>query len=201
MAGQTSSLIIRDGEISNNHAQGGGGVAIYQGSNFTLLGGIINDNTANIAGGGILAIQDSVFTMKGGLIRGNRSSGSGGGIALMERSVFVLEDGEILLNVTEEHGGGIAADDTGIITVQGGFISSNHAAGRGGGIFTAGPFVKTAGKIYGSDMPEDAANTAPSGAAIFIFRNDGEHKTLETSAGENLNLDAAGSEGWGLFTE
>ena len=199
--GANSMLIIKDGEISSNRAQGGGGIAVFQESSFTFSGGAILDNTADVAGGGVIVNQSGSFTMEGGMIRGNRSSGSGGGVALMERSTFILENGEIQGNRAAEHGGGIAADDTGAITVKGGFISANRAAVRGGGIFTAGTFVKSAGKIYGRDMAEDAANIASSGAAIFIHYENSFYKTRETSVGDSLILDAAADDGWVILEE
>ena len=199
--GTNSSLILKNGEVSGNQAQGGGGIAVFQGGNFLLSGGTVHDNAADIAGGGIFVNQSGSFTMEGGLIRGNRSSGSGGGIALLDRSVFVLEDGEIQGNRAAEHGGGIASDDTGTITVKGGYISANRAAIRGGGIFTSGSFVKSAGKIYGSDMAEDAANIASSGAAIFIYLYEGIYKTRETSVGDGLILDASANDGWIIVEE
>jgi len=201
MAGAGSALVIKDGEISGNHAQGGGGIAVFQEGRLTLSGGMIHNNTSEIAGGGVLINQQGLFTMEGGIIRGNRTSGSGGGIALMERSSFVLEDGEIIGNRAAEHGGGIAADNSGSINIKGGFISANRAAIRGGGVFTAGSFIKSAGKIYGSDMPEDAANIAPSGAAIFVFYDYGIFKTRETSAGDTLILDASAEDGWVILEE
>jgi predicted outer membrane repeat protein len=194
--GSNSFLVITDGEIGNNHAQGGGGIAVYQGSSFTLAGGTIHDNVADLAGGGVLVNQGATFTMEGGVIRGNRSSGSGGGAALLERGVFVFKDGEINGNRAAEHGGGIAADDVSTINVQGGFIAANRAASRGGGVFTAGPFVKSGGKIYGDDVPEDQANAAPEGAAVFIYRGENLNKLREKSAGDGLTLDAASDDGW-----
>ena len=200
LVGIDSLLVLKNGEVSSNTAQGGGGIAVFQGSHFTFSGGTINDNTADIAGGGVIVNQSASFTMEGGMIRGNRSSGSGGGIALMDQSTFILENGEIQGNRAGEHGGGIAADDTGNITVKGGFISANRAAERGGGIFTAGPFIKSAGKIYGSDMAEDAANIAPYGSAIFIYYDNDFYKTRETSAGDSLILDASADDGWVVLT-
>ena len=194
-------LVIREGEISNNRAQGGGGIAVYQGSTFTLSGGGIYDNTADLAGGGVLVSQGAVFTMEGGLVRGNRSLGSGGGLALLEDGSFVLKSGEIHGNRASEHGGGIAADALSSINMDGGFISANEAAVRGGGIFSAGPFEKSGGKIYGNDVPEDTANTAETGTAVFIFSMDGMNKIREESAGEGMSLDTASGEGWTIFEE
>ena len=82
-----------------------------------------------------------------------------------------------------------------------GFISGNRAAARGGGIFTAGPFIKSAGKIYGSDTAEDTANIASEGSAIFVHFDNGLLKTREVSVGDNLILDAAADDGWVVLEE
>jgi len=200
-ASRAGFLEIREGTISNNRAQGGGGIAVFQGSVCTLSGGGIYDNTADLAGGGVLVSQGAVLTMEGGLVRGNRSLGSGGGFALLEEGGFILKSGQVHGNRASEHGGGIAADAISTISVEGGFISANEAAARGGGIFTAGTFDKSGGKIYGSDVPEDTANTAQAGTAVFVFRVDGIHKVREESAGEDLALNANSDEGWKFFQE
>jgi predicted outer membrane repeat protein len=196
VVGKTSVLTVKDGEISGNHGQGGGGVAVYQDSNFTLSGGVIHDNTADLAGGGVVINQGGIFTMEGGIIRGNRSSGSGGGAALLVKGTVTCKGGEIHGNRAAEHGGGIASDETSTIIVQGGFISANRAASRGGGIFSAGAFVKSGGTIYGNDVPEDESNVAPAGAAVFVYLNDDVYKVREKSAGENLILDGSADDGW-----
>jgi hypothetical protein len=196
VVGQTSVLVFKDGEISENHGQGGGGVAIYQDANFIFSGGIIRDNTADLAGGGVVVNQGGILTMEGGIIRGNRSAGSGGGVALLVRGNVTLKGGEIHGNRAVEHGGGVASDESSVITVQGGYISANRAASRGGGIFTAGSFVKSGGIIYGNDVPEDESNAAPSGAAVFVYLTDEVYKIREKSAGENLILDSSADDGW-----
>jgi hypothetical protein len=196
VVGKTSVLAFRGGEISENHGQGGGGVAVSQDANFIFSGGIIRDNTADFAGGGVMAGQNGIFTMEGGVLRGNRSAGSGGGVALLVGGNVTLKGGEIHGNRAAEHGGGIASDESSVITVQGGYVSANRAASRGGGIFTAGSFVKSGGTIYGNDVPEDESNAAPSGAAVFVYRDDEVYKIREKSAGENLILDSSADDGW-----
>ncbi|GHV85551.1 hypothetical protein AGMMS50230_11590 [Spirochaetia bacterium] len=195
VVGSKGVILFRDGEISGNQATGGGGAAVFQGSTFTLSGGIVTDNAADLAGGGIM-VNQAEFAMDGGIIRGNNCSGSGGGIALLNQGSFLFTNGEIRENRAAEHGGGIASDDTSSIQVQGGFIAANQAASRGGGVFSAGSFAKSGGKIYGTDVPRGEANTAASGAAVFIFRGEGQNKTREQSAGEDLELDASTGEGW-----
>lgn len=196
VVGKTSVLTFKDGEISENHGQGGGGVAVYQDASFIFSGGVIRDNTADLAGGGVVVNQNGIFTMEGGILRGNRSAGSGGGVALLVRGTVTIKGGEIHGNRAAEHGGGIASDESSGITVQGGYISANRAASRGGGIFTAGSFVKSGGTIYGNDVPEDESNAASSGAAVFVYLDDEVYKIREKSAGENLILDSSADDGW-----
>ena len=194
--GQNSSLIILDGIISRNHAVGGGGVAMYQRSNSVFSRGSIHDNTAEMTGGGIMLNHEAVFILEGGQINNNRAGNSGGGIVLLDRSDFSLRSGNISGNQAGEHGGGIASDESGIISIQGGYIGSNQAAIRGGGVFSSGVFVKSGGTIYGSDVPEDTANSAAEGSAVFIYRNDGFFRIREISAGSDMVLDTAADDGW-----
>jgi len=201
MLGRGGILVIKNGEIYNNHAQGGGGIAVYQSSTCTLSGGTIYGNTADLAGGGVVVNMGGIFIMEGGIVRENKTSGSGGGLALLEGGTLIVKDGEINRNSADEHGGGIAADAGSAITVDGGFISANTAVTWGGGVFTAGPFQKTGGKIYGNDVPKDQANTANSGPAVFIFLWDGTYKAREMSAGEDLVLDASTDDGWVIVEE
>jgi predicted outer membrane repeat protein len=196
MLGNGGTLVIKNGEIYNNRAQGGGGIAIYQGSICNFSGGAIYDNTADVAGGGVVVNLGGSFIMDGGVVRENKTLGSGGGFALLEGGVFTLKNGEVNGNSANEHGGGIAADTASTITVEGGFISANTAVTWGGGVFAAGPFTKTGGKIYGNDMPKDQANMAVLGPAVFVFGSNGTYKTYETSAGENLVLDASADDEW-----
>lgn len=200
-ASSTGTLVIRKGEISNNQAQGGGGIAVHQGAKFTLYDGVIHNNTADYIGGGVLVSLGSIFTMDGGTVQNNHSLGMGGGLALIEQSSFIFANGEIKGNLAEEHGGGIAADGSSSVNMEGGFISVNRAASRGGGIYTGGPFLKTGGKIYGNDMPSDAANIAETGRAVYFLSPGNVHKMLEQSSGEDMKLDSSTDDGWDTIRE
>jgi hypothetical protein len=200
-ANNAGTLVIRKGEVSNNQAQGGGGIAVHQGAKFTLYDGTIHNNTADYIGGGVLVSLGSLFTMDGGVIQNNHSLGMGGGLAFIEQSAFIFVKGEITRNQADENGGGIVADAASSINMEGGFVSVNEAASQGGGIFTGGPFVKTGGKIYGSDMPGDAANKAKTGAAVYFLGPGNAQKIKEKSAGETMTLDASANEGWDIVRE
>ena len=196
VVGQNSSLVVLEGIISRNYAAGGAGVAMYQSSTFIFSGGAIRDNEAEMTGGGIMLNNEAVFTMEGGEISNNRSGNSGGGMVILDRSEFNLAGGDISANHAGEHGGGIASDESGIINIQSGYIGANQAEIRGGGVFSAGVLIKSGGTIYGSDVPEDTANNAAEGSAVFIFRNDGLYRIREASAGVDTVLSTAADEGW-----
>jgi hypothetical protein len=200
-ASNAGTLVIRNGEVSNNQAQGGGGIAIHQGAKCTLYAGVIHNNTAEFIGGGVWVSMGGLFTMDGGIIQNNHSMGMGGGLALIDQSSFIFVKGEIKRNMADEHGGGIAADSLSSINMEGGFISGNQAASRGGGIYSGGPFLKSGGKIYGKDAPPDTANSAETGTAVYFLGSDNIHKMREQSAGETMTLDASVNDGWDIVRE
>jgi hypothetical protein len=178
--GLGAALTLEDGEIRENRAEGGGGVAVYEGCSFVMLDGIIESNRAVIAGGGLVANRKASLRMEGGRVHENHSS-SGGGLALIENCSFVMTGGEISGNQAGEHGGGLAADETSTVTLNGGTLKGNSAGSNGGGIFTAGPFSKTAGLIWGRGAAEADANRAGSGAAVYVLRAGGANLVRETT--------------------
>jgi hypothetical protein len=70
---------MKNGEISGNTAQAGGGVAIGSGS-FIMEGGKISGNKTPMSGGGV-EVAGGTFTMRGGEISSNTAQG-GGGVAV-----------------------------------------------------------------------------------------------------------------------
>ena len=95
----------------------GGGVAVNTGGTFTMYGGTISENTANI-GGGVSAF--GTFTMYGGTISGNTAT-SGGGVHVT--GTFTMNAGYIIYNNAQWRGGVY-----GEFTRNGGVISNNTPA-------------------------------------------------------------------------
>jgi hypothetical protein len=105
---------------------------------------------------------------------------------------------------TAYNGGGVELTTGGTFTMEGGVISGNAAGdgGEGGGVYVSsgGNFTKTGGIIYGAystgTIPEDPAlqNTASVGPAVFVAPLGG--KVRNTTAGEEVNLDAATGANW-----
>jgi hypothetical protein len=200
--GAGTVLVMEGGEIRENKAEGGGGVAVYEGGVFTLKSGAVFGNQAVIAGGGVVLNRGAALTMEGGSINGNSSAGSGGALALIDSCVFTMLDGEIGQNASGEYGGAVAADHTATLALLGGNIRGNSAGIHGGGIFSSGAFFKAPESlcvIYGNDAPEENANSAPLGSAVYISRDGYGDMIRERSAGRDVLLDSVltgASGGW-----
>jgi hypothetical protein len=197
--GAGTVLVMEGGEIRENKAEGGGGVAVYEGGAFTLKDGVVSDNQASIAGGGVALNRGAALTMEGGGINGNSSAGSGGALALIDDCIFTMLNGEIANNTGREYGGAVAADHTATLVLRGGNIRGNSAGVHGGGIFSSGVFFKAPESlcvIYGNDAPEENANSARLGSAVYISRDGYGDMIREQSAGTGVLLDS-GSAGAG----
>jgi hypothetical protein len=82
--GYKAVFVMSGGEIYNNAAESGGGVAA-DGGVFTFRGGDIYGNTAAKYGGGVYVYQDAKGgSMEGGRIYGNTANLYGGGLCLDE---------------------------------------------------------------------------------------------------------------------
>ena len=108
-------------DVNNTH--GGGGIALANSSVMNMTGGYVTGNYSGLAGGGIYAgfFDHNVrFTMSGGTIAGNCAElGEGGGLRIAG-GIFVQEKGNLNItnalitdNTAGGYGGGVAACPTG----------------------------------------------------------------------------------------
>ena len=123
------SLIMKDGEISNNSVPNGmgGGIACC-GGKFTMEGGSINNNRASSAtngcGGGVY-IATSGVTLNGGKIQNNEAGLQGGGVYCGSTPYIVkVYNAVIKENKASITGGGVWACPTGDVKV---FITNGVA--------------------------------------------------------------------------
>lgn len=130
----------------------------------------------SVYGGGAIHIYESgLFTMQGGSIHNNSADVWGAGVHVANGGYFVLENGEIHHNKQkndQSSGGGIYVDEGGDFTMNGGLIHDNEAA-SGAGITIGHPndtgvdvskIEINAGEIYNNT----AFDTYGNGGGIFI---------------------------------
>jgi hypothetical protein len=178
-------LVMRDGSIRDNKADGvGGGVYIGEDGTFTLYDGAISGNSVGggLSEGGGVGVNRSNFTMHGGTISGNLAgglslSGKGGGVHVQNRGTFAMRDGVISGN------------------------KSLGLSGPGGGVYIASDanFTKSGGTIYGNDAEPGLKNTA--GAGLYpghaVYYNKGlTPQYRNATAGPDAALSTSGGSTW-----
>jgi hypothetical protein len=206
--GPSASLTMKAGAAIKDNVNlttHGGGVYVNNGS-FTMEGGEISGNTANVAPGGGVYVGGGSFTMSGGKIFGNTASSSfqGGGV-YVSRSVsfpgsFDMLGGEISGN-TAGFGGGVYIEDGGSFTMNGGTeISGNTASSIGGGgvyvsgsVGSPGSFTMNGGKISGNTAPSGGNGT---GGGVYVTIGG----SFDMSDGE-ISGNTANSSGGGVYIE
>jgi hypothetical protein len=157
-----SKVKFSGGSITGNSARSGGGVFVGEGSSdmseFSLMGGSINGNTAvgtatalaSLAGGGGVCVNgNATFWLGSGTVSNNTTAGSGGGVLVRgvvrgytsadENSGFLMSGGSVSGNKSNggasPHGGGGVYVATGEFDMSGGEITGNESTRQGGGIF------------------------------------------------------------------
>ncbi|EPF30475.1 hypothetical protein HMPREF9194_00792 [Treponema maltophilum ATCC 51939] len=144
----------------------------------TMTGGEISDNTAN--GGGGIAVLHGTFTMSKGKVSGNTAAQKGGGIfgyyyssTDEAKGEITVLDGEISGNTAEASGvmagGGICSLYK--LTVSGGDIKNNTATnGFGGGIGVNNETFDFSGGTVSGNMTLSSVPTSALGKGIFVDR-------------------------------
>ena len=147
------TFTMNGGTISNNEAQyNGGGVFNSNDRTFTMNAGEISYNTAGDGGG---VSNYGTFTMTGGMISNNEAQLNGGGVYNYATFTFSaisndLADIGIIAANTADYGGGVYNEIGGTFTMKGGFIgdtdeddrtNGNIANYDGGGVYNEGTFI------------------------------------------------------------
>ena len=152
--------------------------AVENTGTLTMTGGEISDNTA--AGGGGIAVLHGTFTMSKGKVSGNTAAQKGGGIfgyyyssTDKAKGEIKVSDGEISGNTAEASGvmagGGICSLYK--LTVSGGDIKNNTATnGFGGGIGVNNETFDFSGGTVSGNMTLSSVPTSALGKGIFVDR-------------------------------
>ena len=133
---------LNNGTISNNSTpQNGGGVHSAIGGEIVMNGGKVINNSAHM-GAGICSFGN--FTMTGGTISANTADVESGGVYNGYR--FIMNDGIISGN-SAQYGGGVYCRYNTDFTMTGGSITGNTATNLGGGIYLAGSTFQLNGSV------------------------------------------------------
>ena len=130
-------------DVNNKH--GGGGIALANSSVMNMTGGYVTGNYSGLAGGGIYAGfygNNVSFTMSGGTIASNCAElGEGGSLRIAGGTDGVIQATNkvyITNNITNTNndwgGGGIFVQDKGNLNITNALITDNTAGGYGGGV-------------------------------------------------------------------
>ncbi len=187
-----STFNMYEGEITNNKARSGAGVAFYNSSKGIMNGGIISNNNSTVDTAGVMVYSSSKFTMNGGTIENNTINlgnynnkaliyGAGVGTS---SSQFILNGGTIqnnrvasTLTTGEVNGGGVNIGTNSKGFFNGGLITGNMidcaSKGNGGGVhivdnsylFIGGPV-----QVYGNQM-KDKSHSSYVDSDIYVRKN------------------------------
>lgn len=196
----SSGATVKDdsftGNITENFANSGGGVALSGGATCLMSAGIIGKNKANIGttkqGGGMFLKDDSTtFTMQGGMIADNEAdNGDGGGVAV-SAATFIMKGGTI--------------GDSGAASVATESDCSNKARTGAGVYVISGTFIHEGGAIahnyaayYGDPASQNLVNARGGGVAL-SSSNAGDASYIMNGTNATISYNGAGSAGGGIF--
>ena len=163
------TFIMYNGCITGNTStSGGGGVYVTDSTTFTMYGGSIVDNKANLGryasnGGGVYVAggdtENKYFTMYGGSITGNHTAGDGGGIYSTSNNISIYGGG-VTGNSAERNGGAVYVAGTMIV---GGDI---NISGNWKGDAQSSASNDNANNVYLSEYGNNGNSDGPATIAI-----------------------------------
>lgn len=116
---------------------------------FTMNGGTIRQNIANLNGAGMYVGPVAVFTMNGGEMSNNVNATRNAGAMMVDGGKVTIDGGKILDNSTSKAGGAIYAYNGATVYLKSGKIDGNIAGSSGDGIYFKGENTKvTVGKNF-----------------------------------------------------
>lgn len=157
------SLNLSTSVVRNNHANFGGGISVFSGSQAQVDASFFTGNSATQNGGAI--VSDSTVTVNASQISGNAAGNVGGGIANI--GTLTVRASNIVNNTAPNGGGGLAngvpAASGGTSTVSTSNISNNSASGANpGGIYNNGGTVTLRFSRVAANTPNNCLNSPSS---------------------------------------
>lgn len=149
-------FIMNSGTISENQASYGGAVCVW-GGEFIMKDGKISGNKAYNGGGGIYVYgYTTAFTMTGGLVSENEAEVEGGGLAVI-RGKAGISAGTFTNNSAGMRGGAIFNDEGATITMRSTIVTRNNAKNAGGGCWICPDGTAVLGELSGAAVFDNTA--------------------------------------------
>lgn len=208
-----STFILSGGTISNNIAQSGGGIMVWEGAVFTMNGGTIDGNYAigqgGLGNGGAVYVQTGTFNFNGGTLSNNTAVRYGGAVNINQSATLNLSGSKgncVISGNQAMHGGGLSQEQgacsmqlaSANIQIKGniahGYNSQSGTvnSGNGGGIFIEkGILTISEGTIQGN-----VATGRGGGASLYVYRICGD--ITANISGGTINANQAGISGGGI---
>ncbi|MEU6775220.1 hypothetical protein [Streptomyces sp. NPDC046759] len=154
------SLTLLGDLIARNHANFGGGISVFTGSQAQVTGSVFTGNTAAVNGGAIAS--DGQTTVNASNLSGNTADNVGGAIA--NTGTLTVNASTILNNTAPNGGGGLAngvtAQPGGTSTVTASVIIGNSASGTNpGGIYNNQGTVDLRATVVIRNSPSNCLNS------------------------------------------
>ena len=133
IANKNQTVTIKGGSFDGNSATYGGGISVASGSELTMEGTTVTNNTATKVGGGIYHVSpNKTIDLRNVTIQGNQAN-AGAGIYLFASNARLVTDSltTISNNIAKNFGGGIYVGQKGTLDLSNGAVYNNHA-GRAG---------------------------------------------------------------------
>ena len=192
------AFYLRDGAITGNNADSGGGVDVSGTGAFTMSGGTISGNTSYDIGGGIYVAAGGTFAMSGGTISGNNTAHGGG--VYFEGVTFNMTGGTISGNDahgaygnSDNNGGGVDVA-AGTFNMYKGTISGNSTVNGGGVAIHSATFNMYGGTISGNSAYNGNGNhgggVSMNGNGGSVFTKTG-NSTITGTDGPDPNTAAS----------
>lgn len=215
----TSSTVNIDGTAiaGNSGADGGGGIAAWDGGSLSVVGGAtISDNTVDQVGGGILAGAGSFAAsarvtvhLDNVVIDGNTASLQGGGIQFTRNAAATLDRVIVTANTTTEIpagfptiGGGVMIGGSSNVEISNSTIANNVLApanpdqsqNGGAGLAQVGEDENITLMLRNSTISGNRMNGTNSGGGIYI--GEGTAEVINSTVSGNT-----ATRGGGVMTE
>ncbi|MFI0962550.1 hypothetical protein ACH4S8_14275 [Streptomyces sp. NPDC021080] len=154
------TLTVNSSLIRANHANFGGGISVFNGSQARVNATVVSGNSAAQNGGGL--VSDGTLAVNATVVSGNQAGNTGGGIASI--GTLTVTASTLLGNSAPNGGGGLAngvpAAPGGTSTVTASVISNNTSGGTNpGGIYNNMGTVNLRLSVVVANNPSNCLNS------------------------------------------